>query len=95
MDHSLNIRSQTYQITFRGQLDDSWRNWFAGFSISIEQGAEGASLTTLTGDVIDQAELRGILTRLWDLNLSLVSVNLINSNILKDVNSRKEIYPDT
>ncbi len=59
-----------YQIKVRGRLDESWSGWFN----SMEIAAEGDT-TTLTGAVVDQAALRGILSRLWDLNLALISVN--------------------
>jgi len=59
-----------YQITIQGRLDESWAGWFSGMTIT-----SGDDMTTLTGAVADQSALRGILTRLWDLNLDLISVN--------------------
>lgn len=58
-----------YQIRVHGQLDDKWSNWFSGLVISRH-----AEWTVLTGPVADQAALRGILNRIWDLNLTLVAV---------------------
>ena len=61
-----------YQIKVRGRLDESWSGWFNSMTITFE-----SDTTTLTGAVVDQAALRGILCRLWDLNLALISVNQI------------------
>jgi len=65
---------QTYKITFQGKLDENWQTWFAHFSISTGSDKFGNPLTVLTGIVIDQAALRGILNKLWDLNLCLISI---------------------
>ena len=61
-----------YQIKVEGQLDPAWSDWFSGLAVTVEPGI-GDTLTTLTGPVADQAALRGILTKLWDLNLTLIS----------------------
>ena len=62
----------TCQIQVQGRLDEGWSDWFSGMTVTSESG-----VTTLTGTVADQAALRGILTRIWDLNLALVSVSRI------------------
>jgi hypothetical protein len=59
----------SYQIKVQGQLDKKWSDWFNGMSIAFESG-----ITTLTGTVADQAKLRGMLSKIWDLNLTVVSV---------------------
>ena len=59
----------TYQIQVQGRLDEGWSDWFSGMTVTFESG-----VTTLTGPVADQAALRGILTKIWDLNLTLLSV---------------------
>lgn len=64
----------TYQIKVQGTIDESWSAWFGGTTISSETTGDGSSITTLTGSVADQAVLRGLLTKIWDLNLTLVSV---------------------
>lgn len=65
---------EAYEIKVRGRLDESWSQWFDGMRITSVGSGDGASTVTLTGAIADQAALRGILARLWDLNLSLVSV---------------------
>jgi hypothetical protein len=69
-----------YQIRVQGRLDASWSDWFSGFTLAFGLGGECQSITTLTGAVSDQATLRGILTRIWDLNLTLISVSQIESH---------------
>lgn len=64
-----------YQIRVEGRLAENWSAWFSGLSVACEATSETAApVTTLTGVVADQAALRGVLTRLWNLNLSLISV---------------------
>ena len=63
-------RPTAYKIKVKGGLDPSWSDWFGGFSITV-QGDE----TTLAGTVTDQAALHGILAKINDLGLSLISVN--------------------
>jgi hypothetical protein len=64
----------TYEIQVQGELDAGWQQWFNGLAITLTYGAEQMPTTTLVGPVVDQAALRGLLCRLWDLNLTLISV---------------------
>jgi hypothetical protein len=73
-------RPVTYQIKIQGRLDESWSDWLEGMAITYESGSEGSSTTTLTGAIMDQAALSGILTRIWSLNLTLISVTRIETN---------------
>jgi hypothetical protein len=66
-------RPEIYQIRVKGKLDEGWSVWLDGMAVELE--SEVPPVTSLTGEVTDQACLRGILTRLWNLNLSLISVN--------------------
>ncbi len=61
-----------YEVTVRGGLNRTWSQWFGGLKITHRD-----RVTTLTGPVTDQAALRGILCRIWDLNLIIVSVRLV------------------
>jgi hypothetical protein len=67
-----------YQIVVQGQLDQNWSTWFEELEISHIEG-EVAPLTILTGPFVDQAALRGVLTKLWDLRLTLISVTKIDN----------------
>jgi hypothetical protein len=59
-----------YEITIQGALDERWERWFEGFELTITENGE----TRLTGWVIDQAALYGVLNRLRDLGMDLISV---------------------
>jgi hypothetical protein len=60
-----------YKIRVEGALDARWAEWFGGLAID----GEGDEVTVISGLVIDQAALHGLLTRVRDLGLVLVSVN--------------------
>lgn len=59
-----------YQIRLKGHLDREWTDWFEGLTITLEENGD----TLLTGPVIDQAALHGLLKKVRDLSLPLVSV---------------------
>ena len=59
-----------YQIRIKGHLGSQWTDWFEGLTITLEDNGE----TLLTGPVIDQAALHGLLKKVRDLGMSLVSV---------------------
>ncbi len=65
---------KVYRIRVEGKLDEGWSDWFDGMTLTLE-----SDITTLTGAVADQAALRGILTKILDLNLTLISVNRIET----------------
>jgi hypothetical protein len=62
-----------YQIKVKGHLDRQWSEWFDGLTITHEDNGE----TSLSGPVVDQAALYGLLLKIRNLNLVLVSVNLL------------------
>lgn len=63
-----------YEIRFKGHLDDHWAVWFHGYSLTSEEDGT----TTMVAAVIDQADLFGLLNKVRDLSLSLISVNKID-----------------
>lgn len=65
---------QAYRIQVEGWLDQDWLDWLGGLDVALERVAGGEPATILTTALLDQAALRGLLCRLWDLNLVLVSV---------------------
>jgi len=64
-------QQQCYEIRVRGHLDARWANRFEGLTITLEEDGN----TLLTGPVIDQAALHGLLKKVRDLGLPLVSVS--------------------
>jgi hypothetical protein len=67
-----------YRIRVQGILDPNWSEWLESMSIIAERQPDGCHSTVLTGRIVDQAALRGILTRIWDLNLDVISVTRID-----------------
>lgn len=61
-----------YQFRLKGHLDESWAEWLD--DMSIERQSDGTTL--ITGPIVDQAALFGLLSRLRDLSLPLLSVNI-------------------
>ena len=62
-----------YWIKLKSHIENQWSNWFEGMVISYQ-----GPLTILTGQLKDQAALHGILNRIRDLNLTLISVEQID-----------------
>ena len=59
-----------YEIRIKGHLDDRWGDWFEGLTITRDDTGE----TRLTGPVVDQAALHGLLKKVRDLGIPLISV---------------------
>ncbi len=72
-----------YQIQVQGELDRNWEGYFSNMAIKLTHTA-GVPITILTGPVIDQSSLRGLLCKLWDLNLILISVRQLKSDRKKE-----------
>ena len=70
-------QAATYQIRVQGRLDERWVHWFDGMSIAFEPAEDGSTLTVLTGSIVDQAALYGLINRMRDLGLPLISVGRI------------------
>jgi hypothetical protein len=75
-----NGEGDVYRIKVQGELDQSWSNWFSGVKVVTESHGGGLPITTLTGVMADQSALRGIISKIWDLNLTLVSVTRLGSD---------------
>jgi hypothetical protein len=69
-----------YQVKIQGTLDERTSDWVGGTAISTRQGSDGPPITVLTVAVPDQAALRGVLSRIWDLNLTLIALIRVNAD---------------
>ena len=74
--HTLRVEHKVYQIRVKGHLDHSWSEWFEGLSMTHEEGGT----TVLIGPIADQPALHGLLVKIRDLGLPLVSVNCAKPN---------------
>ena len=71
--------SGLYEIRIKGHLDNRWADWFEGLTITLEEDGN----TLLIGPVIDQAALHGLLKKVRDLGMPLVSVNFVKPSQAK------------
>ena len=65
--------SERYEIRIKGHLDDRWAAWFGGLTLTREDNGE----TLLAGAVVDQAALHGLLRKVRDLGMPLLSVTCV------------------
>lgn len=63
-----------YEIRIKGHLGRKWQGWFGGMSITLEDNGD----TLITGPVVDQAALHGLVKKVRDLGLPLISVNRVD-----------------
>jgi hypothetical protein len=68
-------RPHIYQIILQGQLSSQWSDWFDGFTIALNERGQ----TILVGPVADQAALHGLLKKIRDLGIPLISVNRLDA----------------
>ncbi len=73
--HSGQGRPAVYQIRVRGHLGQEWADWFEGLTVTLEDGGD----TLLSGPVADQAALFGLLKKLRDLGVALLSITWARS----------------
>ncbi len=64
---------RTYEIEVQGRIGERWAHWFDDMRVGIRGEAQG-TVTTLTGEVADQAALLGLLQKLYTLGLPLLRV---------------------
>jgi hypothetical protein len=69
-------RPVDYQIRLHGQLDAQWTTWFGGMTVILTDDGD----TVLTGPVADQAALHGLLRKVRDIGIPLVSINEIHQS---------------
>jgi hypothetical protein len=76
-------RPGTYCIRVLGMVDESWSNRLAGMKINTVKSKNLEPITTLTGSVPDQAALSGVLETLYELHLTLLSVEMLEDNNMR------------
>lgn len=72
-------KNTTYEILLKGHLDRHWSAWFIGFSVSNFNDQEGKPVTRISGPVSDQAELHGILAKLRDIGITILSFSSVDN----------------
>ncbi len=65
--------TEYYEIRLKGQLNARWADWFDGMTITLDNNGD----TLLSGPVVDQAALHGLLKKVRDVGLTLLSVNSV------------------
>ena len=79
-------RPTVYQIRIKGHLNRQRMDWFEGLTITLEEDDD----TLLTGPVVDQAALHGLLKKVRDLGMPLISVNSVGLD-LQDMSDNKQV----
>ena len=80
-----------YQIRIKGHLGSQWSDWFDGLMITLDEDGT----TTITGEIIDDAALHGLLKKVRDLGMPLLSVNRVESNQIDETGVDLISIPDT
>ena len=70
-NHSFDARGRFFEIRIKGYLDNTWSDWFVGMEFNLMDNGD----TVLSGHIVDQPELMGILNLLNRFNLTLLSIN--------------------
>jgi hypothetical protein len=73
-DRPCSNQANIYRIEVKGKLKQRWSTWLAGMTITYEMQSDDTLITVLTGTITDQSALHGLLARIRDLNLELISV---------------------
>ena len=71
--NEVHSKSELYEIRIKGHLGERWINWFDGLTITLQDDG----VTLLSGPVVDEAALHGLLRKVRDLGMPLLSVNRV------------------
>ncbi len=80
----MSSRSIRCCITVRGRVAPHWTRWLGELWLSYRVTEDGGNVTDLTGTLQDQSALQGVLKRIWNLNLTVLSVNTVPSEAGRD-----------
>ena len=75
--NDLHCKFNYYHITVEGCIDASWSEWLGRLQLDSLKEENGLIITTLSGELKDQAALRGLMNRMWDLNLVVLSLQQV------------------
>ena len=73
-----------YEIILDGKLDPDWSDWLGALTLQTTITRSGKCRTILQGPIPDQAALRGILNKIWDLNLEVKGVRRLRAKVKRD-----------
>ena len=73
--HHAPDKTSIYRIVIDGELHESWLDWLVKVDLERKEQGVDSCHTILLSEVPDQAALRGLLNRIWDLNLKIISLN--------------------
>ncbi len=79
---SEHVQQEVYQIVVKGHLDIDWSDWFDGLTITLLDNGE----TILTGPIVDQTALHGVLIKIRDIGLPLLSLVRLESEMEHESN---------
>lgn len=82
-------RAHKYLIRVQGRISQKWAAWFEDMSISVDGIGDNLIVTTLTGEIADQAALQGLLQKLYNLGFPLIEVRRTNGYEIGDERRRK------
>jgi hypothetical protein len=71
----------SYRIVVEGEVNNSWFEWLENVDLEREDQVEGCPVTVLTVMIPDQAALRGLLNRIWDLNLKIIAFDRFTDDL--------------
>jgi hypothetical protein len=71
------MAAEIYRLTLKGHLDNAWAAWFEGLTITLADNGE----TILTGPVVDQTALHGVLVKIRDLGLPLLALTRLDPDV--------------
>ncbi len=87
---SEHVRQEVYQIVVKGHLDSEWSDWFDGLTITMVDNGE----TILSGPIVDQTALHGVLIKIRDLVLPLLGLSRIEPERGKESNLLSSSGPE-
>jgi hypothetical protein len=78
------MKAQSYHVTIQGLVDESWFACFTGMTVI----KESSGVTRLSGEIADQSALHGLLRKIRDLNITLISIQLLEADGVTPVECR-------